>query len=305
MDNKNAGLIFNIERCAVHDGPGIRTVVFSKGCPLRCKWCSSPQSWDSFPEISFSGDSCIKCGECFTTCPAGAIIPDAKEYLKIDREICTNCGECCEGCSSKALKLIGQHIAEEESFSIVLKDILFYRNSKGGVTLSGGEPTTQPEFCLGLLKKCHGYNISTAMESCLYTEWEVLKRILLYLDLIYVDIKCMDTKKHKTFTGKPNELILDNAIKVDKCQVPIIVRVPVVPGYTDDEENIKATSEFVAGLSNVIRIELLPYHRLAVSEYKRLQRNYELEYLNPPSNENLQKLKEIIESYRLNVQIGG
>ena len=193
----------------------------------------------------------------------------------------------------------------EELFSIALQDILFYRNSNGGVTLSGGEPATWPEFCLEFLKKCHKHNISTAMESCLYVKWEYLERVLKYLDLIYIDLKCMDKEKHANLTGVSNQLIIDNTIKVDKSRVPIIIRVPVVPGYNDDEENIKAISGFAAGLTNVTRIELLPYHGLGVSEYKRLGRNYGLEYLKPPNDESLVNLSEIIESYGLEAQIGG
>ena len=298
------GIITKITRFVMHDGPGIRTIMFFKGCPLRCKWCSSPETYNPFPEITYNQEGCSKCGKCADVCPKGAITLK-EDGVYTDRTLCAGCGTCAESCPNDARRLSGRLITVEEAFFEVESDILFYQNSGGGVTLSGGEAMMQPEFCLELLKRCYKQNISAVIESCLYTNWEHLEKILKNLDLIYSDIKCMDARKHEEFTGSTNQLILDNVLKVDQCGLPMIIRVPVVPGYTDDEENIRDISEFVLRLTNVNRIELLPYHRFGLSEYKRLGRSYELEYVKSPSDESLLRLKKIVESYGLIAQIGG
>jgi len=299
------GLIFNIQRLSIHDGPGIRTLVFMKGCPLRCLWCDNPEGQLMRPEILFSEIRCIKCWKCVDICPINAITKQGNA-IKLNRNICNECGKCAEICYAEAIRIIGKWVIVEEVLNEVKKDTIFYEVSRGGVTVGGGEPTMQPEFVTQLLKACKEHGIDTAIETCGYTKWENLKKMLKHLDMIFYDIKHMDNEKHQILTGKPNELILENLKKLSQETVPIIVRIPVVPGYNDQEENIKSTAEFISKLGDSItRVELLPYHRLGISKYKQLGREYKLNDVKPPTKEKLQDIANIIEMYGLKIRIGG
>jgi len=299
------GLISGIERFALHDGPGIRTLVFMKGCPLRCLWCSSPQTQKQSPEILYDATTCQKYGECTGACPAEAMVMSEEEGIRIDREACTGCGECVEVCPNNALESVGIHITVDELFEEVKKDSSFYRRSGGGVTMGGGEPTMQHDVAAGLLEKCHRHYIHTAMETCGYVEWQYLDKLLAHLDLVYVDIKHMDALAHKDITGVSNELILENTERISALR-PMIIRTPIVPGYNDSDDNITLTAKFAAGLGeNLKRIELLPYHQLGVQTYAELGREYRLTGLEPPSNDHMKRLKKIIESCGVAVHIGG
>lgn len=299
------GLISGIERFALHDGPGIRTLVFMKGCPLRCLWCSSPQTQKRSPEILYDTTTCQKCGECIGACPAEAMMMSEEEGIRIDREACTGCGECVEVCPNNALESVGAPVTVDELFEEVKKDSSFYRRSGGGVTMGGGEPTMQHDVAAGLLEKCHRHYIHTAMETCGYVEWQHLEKLLAHLDLVYLDIKHMDTLKHKDHTGVSNELILENAGKISALRSTII-RIPIVPGYNDSDDNIVLTAAFAAKLGeNLKGIELLPYHQLGVQTYAELGREYRLIGLEPPGNDHMKRLKKIIESCGVAVHIGG
>jgi len=309
------GLVFDIQRFAIHDGPGIRTLVFLKGCPLRCLWCCNPESQSPCPEIASFESNCIGCGNCFKVCPLNAIYVDGGVY-RIDRRICNNCGKCAQVCCANSKKLIGKWMSVDDVLSEVRKDVLFYRNSggeaawgggSGGVTLSGGEPLMQPAFVVELLKRCRQLGIHTVMETSGYAEYEILRNISEHLDLLYFDIKHMDPVKHLELIGVSNEIILSNAEKVVKVMTErsnhMIIRVPVISGYNDSEENIERTAQFVATLKGVVGIELLPYHRLGAHKYKQLGHVYRLEGLLAPSDERLQKLKCISETRGLRVQV--
>jgi pyruvate formate lyase activating enzyme len=301
------GSIFKIERFAIHDGPGIRTVVFMKGCRLRCPWCSSPESQNIAPEMGYYAEKCAYCGACVAACSVEAIAVSSNDGIVTDIQRCDHCGECVAICSAGARKLIGEVVSVEAVLHEVEKDAVFYHNSGGGVTLSGGEPTMQPEFATGILKGSLELGFHTAIETCGYAEWKILDRILPYLDLIYIDIKHMSSQKHKNLTGQDNDLILDNVKRIDKADanLSLIVRIPLIPGANDAADNIRKTAQFVGRLRRVERIELLPYHRYGLSMYSVLFRDYSLQKVGVPSEEHLKDLENIIRSYHIPVQIGG
>jgi pyruvate formate lyase activating enzyme len=299
------GLIFDIQRYSIHDGPGIRTLIFMKGCPLRCLWCDNPEGQMPYPEILFSNKLCIKCWKCTKICPVGSIKEEGG-VIKIDRTTCTSCGKCAEICYAEAIKLVGQWMSVEDVLKVIERDYAFYKTSGGGVTLGGGEPTMQSDFASLLLKACKERGINTAIETCGYTKWENFEKMLKHLDLVYYDIKHMDSKIHEYLTGKPNELILENLRKLSQTNLPIIIRVPLIPGCNDQEVNIRRTAEFVSTLGNsIMRVEILPYHRLGMHKYEQLGREYKLKNLLPPSKEAINNAAKIFEAYGLTVQIGG
>jgi len=299
------GLICDIQRFAIHDGPGIRTLIYMKGCPLKCLWCTSPHTQKSSPEILYIESNCKKCLSCVEVCPEEAIEFSDKEKISIDRNLCNACGQCIEACPNDALRLAGDQISVENLFQDVMKDSPFYRRSKGGVTIGGGEPTMQHEFVTDFLKKCKETYIHAAMETCGYVKWENLEKILSYIDLLYFDVKHMDSRRHKEITGVSNDIILENARKASKLK-PIIIRIPLIPDINDSEENILKTARFAAELGeNLLRIELLPYHKFGTVTYEQLGREYELKDVEPPSEEHMKKLKNLVESCGVKAQIGG
>jgi pyruvate formate lyase activating enzyme len=299
------GLICDLQRFAIHDGPGIRTLVYMKGCPLGCLWCSTPQSQEGAVEILHIEAHCQKCGRCAEACPLEAITLSQEEGPRIDRDLCTRGGQCVEACPNQALELVGSRVTVEELFREVDKDSPFYRRSGGGVTVGGGEPTMQHGFVAAFLEKCQKHYLHTAIETCGYVKWEHLERILEHVDLVYLDIKHMDSAIHRELTGVSNELILENARRA-AAKRPTILRIPVVPGCNDSEANILATARFAAGLGGKLeRIELLPYHRYGTQTYRRLGRAYTLADVEPPDDDHMGRLKQLVESCGVSAQIGG
>jgi pyruvate formate lyase activating enzyme len=301
------GTILNIERFAIHDGPGIRTVVFLKGCPLKCLWCSTVNGQLMSPEMEYYVEKCVGCKRCVEVCPVHAISVASTDEILTDRRLCDNCGKCVEVCPSGARVMAGEVVTVDEVIGKIERDTLFYSNSGGGVTLSGGEPTMQPEFSLKILKECKALGIHTAMETCGYTQWDILESLLKYLDLIYMDIKHISTEEHKRLTTKGNELILENARRIagDYPDLPFIIRLPLIPGYNDSDENIASTAQFISQLNGKHKLELLPYHRLGIPKYQALSREYPLPEVSPPSDDHMHRLEEMVNSYGVEVQIGG
>lgn len=300
--HREKGLVFSIQRYSTEDGPGIRTTVFMKGCPLRCLWCHNPEGQEFLPQIAFNSSRCIGCKGCVDACPQGAINFTA-DGPRTDRGKCQNCGKCAEVCPTGARELIGKYMTADEAFSEVERDILFYRNSGGGVTVGGGEPTTQPRFLVEFLKKCHEQGIHTALDTSGYVEWGEMEEILKHVDLVLYDIKQIDPAKHADYTGVSNELILENARRISSKGIPMIIRAPVIPGYTDGEDNIRDIMEFVSVLESVAKVDLLPFHRLGEPKYKKLDRNYEFEGTQPPTDAHMQKLKRLVESFGLQTKV--
>ena len=299
------GFVYRLQKFAVHDGPGIRTLVYMKGCPIRCAWCSSPETRKASFEILHVELNCKKCGRCVEVCPLQAITVSDEEGWKINRELCTNCGDCVDACLNQALELIGKWMTVEELFQEVNKESPFYRRSNGGVTVGGGEPTMQPAFVIEFLKRCKQSYIHTAIETCGYVEWHRLEKILDYVDLVYIDVKHMDTIVHRELTGVSNEIILENARRASAMR-SMMIRIPIVPGHNDSEDNILATARFAAELGeNLKRIELLPYHKFGTQTYSRLGREYKLADVEPPSDGQMKRLKEIVESCGVRAQVGG
>lgn len=299
------GVVFNLQHYSIHDGPGIRTTVFLKGCPLKCLWCQNPESQDPDPLLFFMAEKCTGCGTCVEVCPNGAIkLIDGKS--KTDRERCMWKGECASVCPNEARSIIGREMTAEEVFEDLKTDDIFYRNSGGGVTLSGGDPVFQPDFSIAILKLCWSAGIHTALETCGFLEWGRLKNILKLTDLVLYDIKHMDSTRHKAYTGVTNELILENAEKIHRdLKLPIFPRVPLIPGYNDSLENLKCTAEFIATkLDGNNRVHILPYHPLGDTKYLRMERKITTS-VTLPSDRQLETARQIFESAGLSAVIGG
>jgi len=300
------GIVFNIQHYAIHDGPGIRTTVFVNGCPLRCIWCQNPESQSLKPQIFFHREKCTGCGKCIEVCPKKANeIVDSRSV--IHRDLCIGCGSCSEICPNEARHLMGKEMTAAEVFREVEKDAIFYQGSGGGVTVSGGDPIAQPEFVTNLLRLCKEASLHTALDTCGCTTWETLKEILDYVDLVLFDFKHLSTDKHKDLTGVSNELILENAKKIyHELSIPMLARIPIIPGYNDTIENIEATGHFIAHeLGNSIKVHILPYHRLGETKYERLDKSDSIILIEPPGEEHILALKRIIEFHGLEVHVGG
>lgn len=296
-------LLFNIQRFSVHDGQGIRTLIFTKGCPLRCRWCSNPESINPFPEISFIKERCIgttECGRCRRICPTTAIEVENSKIV-INRALCINCAECAKICPAKAIRTFGEFVAVDDVLKKIEEDNAFYARSGGGVTVSGGEPLLQAKFVQQLFKSAREHGLSTAIETSGHANWLAVERACEYADQIFYDIKHMDPEKHKLFTGVTNKRILENIERISNRfrDIPIIVRTPIVPEYNDTEENIEAIANFLKGIKTVKEYELLPYHGLGAPKYIQLGREYHLKDLSSPSQAHMEKLRSIAQTARL------
>jgi pyruvate formate lyase activating enzyme len=299
------GVIFNIQRYSIHDGPGIRTTAFFKGCPLRCLWCQNPESQIKRPEIFFVSENCQGCGACAEVCLQGAI--EVVEGLaRTDREVCMGCGECTEACPNEARNLMGRNATAQEVFEELAADEIFYQRSGGGATLSGGEPLAQPRFAAEVLRLCKEASLHTALDTCGYAPWETVRQVLEYVDLVLYDFKHMDPEQHERYTGVSNELILENARRIHQLGIPMLARVPVIPGRNDAEENVVATALFIATeLGDSTGVHLLPYHRLGETKHERMEQSDKSLAAEPPSEEQMGELREVFESFGLEVHLGG
>ena len=276
---KTKGIVFNIQKYSVHDGPGIRTVVFLKGCPLSCKWCSNPESQSYEPQLAYNLKRCItlsECSRCSEVCTAGALIQGDDDKIAVNWDTCTNCLACVEVCPAEALMPYGGEQNVKEVIDQVEKDATFYARSGGGLTLSGGEPLAQPEFAVALLKEAKRRYIKTAMETCGQVSKAALLEAGKYLNMLMFDVKCMDSAKHKKFTGFGNEHILANFIALREAfpKLPIRVRTPVVPGFNDTAEDIQAIVDFLQEYN--VEYEPLAYHRLGTQKYLNIGLDYPL-----------------------------
>jgi len=298
------GVVFNIQKFSIQDGPGIRTTVFMKGCPLSCLWCSNPEGMRPEPELITNDRKCIGCMKCGEICPANAIsFVDGLRLVNWD--ICNNCLECTKVCPSHALEATGNVMTVDEAFDMVAQDAAFYRNSGGGITISGGEAMLQWEFVLELFKKSKEAGFHTVLDTTAHCKWEHLEKVLEYVDLILFDIKHMDPERHKEKTGISNEVILENLEKAAK-KSKIWLRIPLIPGYNDSEENLKKVAELASRIK-AEKVSVLPYHEYGKEKYDRLGREYtcdEVDILGEDDQVVLRS-KELFESYGLDVAVGG
>ena len=288
QDRKVTGIVFNIQKYSVHDGPGIRTIVFTKGCPLSCRWCSNPESQLLKPQMAFNATRCIgtdKCHYCMPACPYQAITTEGNS-LNID---CTHCNECetlacSKACPAGSIITYGQTRTVEDVLNAVAQDAIFYTRSGGGMTISGGEPLFQKDFAIALLREARRRRIKTAIETCGCYEWERLEEAAPYLNYVLYDVKHTDTEKHKWATGVGNELILSNLKKLLETfpELPVQVRTPVIPGFNDDEETARSIGKLLKGYANVT-YEALPYHRLGTQKYAFLGREYPMGEVSLPA----------------------
>ncbi len=295
------GIIFNIQRYSIHDGPGIRTTVFLKGCPLRCKWCSNPESINPFPELFLRKDRCDHCEQCIETCVPNAIFFE-DDLIQINRSQCNLCMKCIEVCPSDVIQRTGKIVSVQEIITEVLKDELFYNNSGGGVTISGGEPLYQFEFTLNLLKEFKKKVLHTTLDTTGYAKGEDFEQILPYTDLILFDIKHLDSEIHKKETGIPNEMILDNLERSLKNNKRIWIRVPVIPNFNDSIQYMEKLAKFLSHKA-IEKISLLNYHEWGKHKYKYLDRIYPLENAEFISEKIILEFKNILETYGLRVTI--
>ncbi len=289
------GVVFNIQGFSIHDGPGIRTTVFLKGCPLRCSWCANPESINHKPELAVSRSRCNNCGKCLEICPEGAIAFSSDKVIEIDRGRCTACGRCVEVCYPEALNIYGKERTVEDVFEKVQRDRIFYQGSGGGVTVSGGEPLAQPEFVTALFEACHQAGIQTCLDTCGYASPEVLKKVLALTDHVLYDIKHMDSKVYRRFTGKPNDLILANAKAVAMSGVSVLFRMPLIPTVNDSLQNIRVAAHFLKTLRDDITIEVLPYHRMGMGKYKALDKSYPAEGIKPSESGHIEWVRKTFE----------
>jgi len=303
MKNPIKGLIFDIKRYSIHDGEGIRTTVFFKGCPLRCLWCHNPESQRPHQEIMYYENRCIRCLTCKAVCKENAV-EFIENKIEINTKKCTMCGKCWQNCPTNALEVVGRFYDVEELTEELLKDRVFFEDG-GGITISGGEPFMQYEFLLALLKKLKQERVNIAIDTTGYTETKKLLSTIEFCDTYLYDLKVMDSKKHKRYTGVNNELILKNLEELDKNGGKTDIRIPIIPTINDDKENIKGTIEFLKKLKNIKSISLLPYHSMMVDKYKRLKMPFMLSNIRKPTDKQMEKLKEIFKNAGFNVNIGG
>ena len=273
------GWIFDIQRFCIHDGPGIRTTVFLKGCPLHCLWCHNPESRSRQAQLAFYLTKCVHCGLCGQVCPHGAILSDDR---RVNRTLCQACGTCAQQCPAEALKLIGRQASVSEVLSDVLRDAPFYETSGGGVTLSGGEPLYQPNFTLRLLQACKQAGLNTAIETCGSAAWDRLAQLLPYVDLFIYDLKVIDPRKHATLCGVDNALILSNAQRLSSAGAQILFRTPLVPGLNDEPTDLQQLGAYVKSLPQAHALELMAYHRIGSGKYEALGYAYALPTVQPP-----------------------
>ena len=295
--------MFRIERFAVHDGPGIRTTVFFKGCPLRCTWCHSPESQSIEPELMFREQRCIRCFECIDSCQLGAISRvDAQPV--VDMALCRCCGDCADGCPTGARTQAGSVVTESRVLEDIARDTIFFDQSGGGVTFSGGEPLMQPDFLVALLDGCRSLRIHTTVDTCGAALPRTLDRVADRADLFLFDLKHLDDARHRQVTGSSNAQILDNLQALAARKANVIVRFPLIPGINDDEDHIERLGRFVRSIG-LSRIDVLPYHRAGSAKYAALRRDYALAQSEPPSGADRARAVHLLADCGLEAAVGG
>ena len=305
MDQNIKGLVFNIVHGSFVDGYGVRTTIFLKGCPLQCLWCCNPEGQTKDLEIKYTPPKCNECAKCVNVCPTEAITLYEGKKVKIDRDLCNSCGKCINICYTGAIEFFGCHMTVDEVFDTVKKDEKYYSSSGGGVTIGGGEPTSQPHFTYALMKKCQQNYIHVAVDTCGYTTTQLGFKILEEADLLLYDLKCIDLNSHIENTGVSNELILKNLQKLADMGKSLIIRIPLVPGYNDSKKNIRETAKFLSEMRTVERVDIIPYHKFGIIKYEQLGKEYRLSSIQTQPQKYIDKTENIFKSFGLTTQIGG
>ncbi|MCR4396136.1 MAG: glycyl-radical enzyme activating protein [Candidatus Saccharicenans sp.] len=298
-------LIFDLKRYAVHDGPGIRLNVFFKGCPLHCLWCHNPEGVAFEPELMLMPNRCARCGDCVRACRYGALNQDSEGQVEADRSRCTLCGDCLEACQREAIAIVGREMTVEEIAAEAEKERVFFEQSGGGVTLTGGEPLAQPALAEALMDGLRRRGIQVALDTSGYAPREIFLRLAEKADLILFDLKLMDEKKHQKYTGVSNRPILENLKALETVGRPVWVRFPLIPGVNADDQNLEAMAEFLSGLKMVQQLSVLPYHKGGVEKFRRLGRQAEFAVFEPPSPEQVEKVIGFFRKKGFQVKRGG
>ncbi|MEN6302083.1 MAG: glycyl-radical enzyme activating protein [Armatimonadia bacterium] len=291
------GRLLELTRLSVHDGPGIRTTVFLKGCSLRCRWCHNPESISPKPEIGLVKRKCLGCGDCAEVCPAGAhSFSDGVHHL--NRDLCQACGRCVQACLMGALEYFGGEMTAEEVATAAMEDATFYAISGGGCTISGGEPLLQAPFCAEVFGILRQSGIHCALDTSGAVPWECFEKVLPHTDLFLYDVKHVDEDLHREYTGSSCSRIAANLTRLGQCGIPIEVRIPTIPGFNADPDSMAAIGQFLSGLDNIVGVRLLPYH-LARSKYETIGRPYPMDDVQPPDTATIDNVKTILQGYGL------
>lgn len=299
------GLIFDIKRYAIHDGSGIRTTVFFKGCPLNCFWCHNPEGISSGKELMYKETKCISCMDCVNVCKVKALYKKSKT-IYVDRKKCTICGDCTEICPSGAMELIGREIDTKELFQEICKDMIFYDESDGGITFSGGEPMLQIDFLDSILSMCRNAGINTVLDTSGYAEKKDFKKIMEKVNTFLYDIKCIENSKHKKMTGVSNTIILENLKMLSENNANIIIRYPLIPGFNDSEKDIDELKSLLNYYENINQINILPFHKIGTAKYNGLNKPFEIiEKIDEPPNRLIKRVKNILVNEGFIVKTGG
>jgi pyruvate formate lyase activating enzyme len=298
------GIVFDIRRYSIHDGPGIRTTVFFKGCPLSCWWCHNPESQSAAVEMIFRASRCIACRACLEACEQGALAWNGDGPV-VAPEKCRLCGACAAACCAEARQQVGREMTVEQVMAEVERDIAFYDESGGGVTISGGEPLLQRNFLSALLRACRVKEIHTALDTSGFAPWQTIERIRADVDLFLYDLKLIDDARHRQFTGVSNAPILRNLRALSQRGHAIRLRVPVIPVVNADDESVRQIGALAAALPHLNGVDLLPYHAIGVDKYARFNRAYHLPETRPPSDERMAEIAHILTSFGLAVKVGG
>lgn len=289
--------VFNIQRYSLHDGPGIRTVIFFKGCSLECLWCSNPESISAAAQVLFNKNLCGDCGHCDAVCPSGALPSRTDATRSIDPHLCTRCGKCTAVCPDGALKLVGKQYTIDDLVEEAMKDAPFYSQSGGGVTVSGGEPLLQADAVASLLERLVGLAVHTAVETAGNVQWDSFARVIPHVDLFLFDVKHLDPVQHKRFTGHTNERIFDNLRRLGETEAQVLVRMPVIPNLNDKSDDMLRFIDIANRIRGLQGVELLPYHDFGVNKHAASGRRYALHDAKPPSPEHMRRLRTLLSEH--------
>jgi pyruvate formate lyase activating enzyme len=303
--NPDLGLISTVQKYSTKDGPGIRSTVFFKGCPLGCLWCSNPELIRSQPDLLYTREKCARCGTCIEACPKKALSFGEDGYIVIDRALCDSCGNCVEACPNNALELIGKFVTVDDLSKELLKDRVFYQTSNGGVTFSGGEPLWQSGFVAQVARRMKAEGIHTALDTAGDVGWCHFDEVLEFIDLVLFDIKFADREKHRQFTGRDNDLILANAQLLSQKGIHLHVRLVMIPGINDSVAEIRARMEIIGALKSVEQVDILPYHRYGAGKYARLGLDYPLMGMEEYDPERFTEIWGLVEGYGIKTTVGG